>query len=72
MPQLIAIAVVGAGLYAGYRWLSRTMADAKRVSELAEADRRRRAAEANGEPRNLGALELDPATGEYRPRGREI
>lgn len=68
MPQLIALAVVGAGLYAGYRWVSRKMADAKAAAERAEAELRRQAAEASVAPRNLGALELDPATGEYRPR----
>lgn len=68
MPQLIAIAVIGAGIYAGYRWLSRKMVNAERAAMQAEAELRRRAAAATGEPRNLGALELDPATGEYRPR----
>ena len=25
MPQLVVLALVGAGLYAGYRWYSRTV-----------------------------------------------
>jgi hypothetical protein len=63
MPQLIALALVGAGLYAGYKWLS-----GKARRAVAEAERR--AAEAAGAPRDLGVLEWDAAAGVYRPRNR--
>jgi len=69
MPQLVALAVVGAGLFAGYRWLSRVAGQAAAGVRAAEDEMRRRASVE--EPRNLGALEFDPASGTYRPTGRE-
>lgn len=67
MPQLIAIALAGAGLYAGYKWVA-----AKAAAALAEAERARTAARQaqSGEPRDLGKLELDPVSGVYKPPGR--
>ncbi|MCB1512030.1 MAG: hypothetical protein KDJ36_14105 [Hyphomicrobiaceae bacterium] len=67
MPQLIALALVGAGVYVGYRWVS------KRVGEIAR-EAERRAAEAKaaqsraGEPQDRGALEWDADAGVYRPK----
>jgi hypothetical protein len=70
MPQLLGLALIGAGVIAGYR-AYRFAAD--RVRE--EMERRARAeAEAaardhqSGPLKDLGALELDPQTGVYRPR----
>lgn len=67
MPQLIVIGLVGVGALLGLRALSRYtrgVADAaERAAEKSAA--RRKAAR---EPRDLGALERDPATGDYRPR----
>lgn len=67
MPQLIILGLVGAGALLGLRWLSRqtrVMAEAaERAAAKAAASRR-----ADDEPRDLGALERDPATGEYRPK----
>lgn len=62
MPPLIALAVLGAGAYVGYR-VVRGLADelektAVRVRERSQAV----------EPKDLGTLEYDPRTGEYRPR----
>lgn len=67
MPQLVAIAVIGAGLVAGYKWAAKKMEEARIAAERAETELRRQAAQA-GEPKDLGMLELDPASGEYRPR----
>jgi hypothetical protein len=67
MPQLIALAVAGAGLYAGYKWVSR------KVAEMTETERLRAAeVKAAREPgtREMGNLVLDPSTGEYRPDDR--
>ena len=68
MPQLVALILVGAGLYAGLRWLTlelrRHAEEAARVS----AEARARAAAAAGTPKDLGALEWDESTGVYRPR----
>ena len=69
MPQVIALALLGAGLYAGYRWLART------ASEIA-AEMRRAEDELGHKARgsiekDLGALEFDPASGVYRPAKRD-
>lgn len=70
MPQLIALALVGAGLYAGYRWLAREARRAAAAAEQARAEIERRAAETARVPRNLGALEWDDETHVYRPAKR--
>ena len=43
MPQLVVIAVAGAALWAGYRWLAREANHVKDVMQSAEAELRRRA-----------------------------
>jgi hypothetical protein len=67
MPQVIAVMLAGAGLYAGMKWLSRTFSEAQR---RAEAEARRQEAVARGAQaaKDLGTLELDPQSGVYRPR----
>lgn len=76
MPQLIALALAGAGLYAGYKWLAKEIgkagAEAERMREAAE---RRAGSSETGDPnsgtgplKDLGALEWDEAAGVYRPR----
>jgi hypothetical protein len=65
VPQLTILALVGAALYAGYRWLSRSnRAIAVRVRRTEDELRRRAAA------KDMGPLEYDPATGTYRPTRR--
>jgi hypothetical protein len=63
VPHLAVLALVGAGLYAGYRWFTRT------TQELA-AEVRRAEDELRGTvvQKNMGRLEYDPATGTYRPK----
>jgi len=68
MPQFIVIALAGAGLYAGYRWLSREMQRGAAEAMRAHEEIARRAADATGRPRDLGTLEWDEAAGVYRPR----
>lgn len=68
MPQLIALAIAGAGVYAGARWMARKVATVMAEMERQQAEVRRRAAEASGQPRDLGTLELDPKSGVYKPR----
>jgi hypothetical protein len=46
MPQLVVIAVAGAALWAGYRWLARETNTIKDTLQAAEAELRRRAEEA--------------------------
>lgn len=66
MPQLIVLALVGAAVYAVYRWLwrpARMVAAEVRRTE----DELRRAAAGRSLHKDMGRLEYDPATGVYRP-----
>jgi hypothetical protein len=69
VPHLIALALVGAGLYAGYRWLWRTTQEIATEVERTQDELRRRAA---GVPvqKDMGRLEYDPVAGVYRPTRR--
>jgi hypothetical protein len=69
MPQVIALAIAGAGLIAGYRWLSREW---RRVTADVEAgeDLHRQATATGATPKDLGALVWDQEAGVYRPSHR--
>jgi hypothetical protein len=62
MPQLIALAVVGAGLVAGARFLSKVVVAMTDDLRRAEAEARVKAT-----PKDLGTLTWDPEAGVYRP-----
>lgn len=66
MPQLIALALVGAGLYAGYRWFSRVNKQVTAQIRRTEEELRRRAGAVL--EKDMGELEYDPASGVYRPK----
>jgi hypothetical protein len=66
---VIALAFLGAGLYAGYRWLSRAAHDFAAELQVAEEELRRQAA--GRIEKNLGALEYDAVSGVYRPARRD-
>lgn len=67
MPQLAVLALVGAGLYAGYRWFARTSERIAAEVKRTEDELRQRAHVAIKE---MGTLEYDPASGVYRPSKR--
>ena len=69
MPQLVVLALVGAGLYVGYHWLSRSVREIKAGVRRAEDELRVRAARGALE-KDMGRLEYDPASGAYRPTRR--
>lgn len=69
MPQVIVLALLGAGLYAGYRWFARTSKEMAAELQRTQDELRRRATGGVIE-KNLGALEYDPASGVYRPSKR--
>jgi hypothetical protein len=69
MPQLIVIALIGAGFYAAYRWMRQASDAITAELNRAEDEHRRRAAGGRVE-KDLGRLEYDPATGVYRPQKR--
>lgn len=60
MPPVILAAVLGAGLYAGYRLFSKLV-------EQAQTPPRPKTAGKQGEPKNLGGLVWDEKAGAYRP-----
>jgi hypothetical protein len=68
MPQALALVIAGAGLYAGYKWVSRLLAEANDAALKREAELREAMARGRGTPKDLGTLEYDPETGVYRPR----
>lgn len=68
MPHVLALVIAGAGLYAGYKWVSRALAEAQDAALKREAELREAMAQGHGTPKDLGRLEYDPETGVYRPR----
>ena len=67
MPQVVALALLGGALYAGFRWLARAagaVTDDMRRAE--EALRARQPIE-----KDLGTLEYDAASDVYRPVKRD-
>lgn len=71
MPQVIALALLGAGVYAGYRWFTRAAREIGESIRRAEEELARQEATGRRIEKNLGALEYDPATGVYRPARRD-
>jgi hypothetical protein len=69
VQQLVVLALVGAGLYAGYRWLTRSAREIAAQVRRTEDELRRRAAGAAIE-KDMGRLEYDPVSGVYRPTRR--
>lgn len=65
MPQVIVLALLGAGFYAGYRWLARAARDM--ALEMQRADDEQRPGAAGRIEKDLGRLEYDQAAGVYRP-----
>ena len=61
MPQLLVLTLLGAGLWAGYRWYRRQVKEV--ASELRAAEEALRRREENAIP----TLKQDPETGIYRP-----
>jgi hypothetical protein len=83
MPQLVALALVGAAVFTGLRLLQRMTGAIGDDLRRADEHLRRRAAEAHESPadattpsveaKNLGTLELDPGSGVYKPaKGRGV
>jgi hypothetical protein len=68
MPQLIAVFVAGAGIYAGLKWLSKVLEQQARMAARHAEELRQRSAEKGRVPKDLGTLEYDPESGVYRPR----
>lgn len=67
MPQLVVLALVGAGLTAGYRWYARTVKEVTAQIRRTEDELLRKASGAALE-KDMGVLEYDPASGVYRPQ----
>ncbi len=70
MPQVFALLIAGAGIYAGYKWVSRVIAGAQATARGKDAELREAMAKGGPAPKDLGKLERDPSTGVYRPLGK--
>ena len=68
MPQFLVLMLAGAGLYVGYKWVSREVGRAMDAAKDAHDELRRQRGETHGQPKDLGALEWDDAAQVYRPR----
>ena len=70
MPQLLGLVLLGAGVIAGYKAFTHAAARIAAELKRAEDEERRHAAEAGSvsAAKDLGQLELDPASGVYKPR----
>jgi hypothetical protein len=68
MPQFLALTFIGAGLYAGLRWVVRSMQEA--AAELERARAAERAPADALRAKDLGTLVMDPASGVYHPARR--
>jgi hypothetical protein len=69
VPHLAVLALVGAGLYAGYRWLTRPAQEITAEARRTEDELRARAAGAAIQ-KDMGRLEYDAVAGVYRPVDR--
>lgn len=67
MPQVILLAAIGAGIYAGFRALVRAGENFAAELKRGEDEVRARAAQAGAE-KDLGTLEYDPVSRLYKPR----
>jgi hypothetical protein len=70
MPQLIVVALAGAGLYAGFKWIARGVHRAVEAAERTHEELGRRTGSSAMAPKDLGALEWDAEAGVYRPTRR--
>jgi hypothetical protein len=61
---LLVLALAGAALYAGYRWLARSAREIAAEVRRSEDELRARAA---AREKDMGCLEYDPKSGVYRP-----
>ena len=68
MPQLVVVAIAGAGLIAGYKWLSKKLDEQMKAAPIRE----RADASASSGPREMGALEWDSEAQVYRPVRRSM
>lgn len=69
MPQFLLLMIAGAGAIAGVRWAARKLDDlAQEAQRAAEVAEQRAQAQRSGSARDLGTLEFDAATGQYKPR----
>jgi hypothetical protein len=65
VPQLIVLGLVGAAVYAAYRWVWRPARLI--VAEVRRAEDEMRRAAGRSLQKDVGRLEYDPRTGVYRP-----
>jgi hypothetical protein len=69
MPHVVAAVFIGAGLFAGMKWLAKEMARAAAAARAAH-EQMTRNSPLQSVPKDLGSLEWDADAGVYRPSSR--
>jgi hypothetical protein len=69
MPQIVAAMLIGAGIGAGIKWLTKEVGKAAQAARLAPEDLGGHEPVGMA-PVDLGVLVYDPDTGVYRPAGK--
>lgn len=69
MPQVVAAVLIGAGLFAGMKWLAKELARAGAAARAAH-EQMTRNNPLQSVPKDLGVLEWDAEAGVYRPSDR--
>lgn len=69
MPHVFGAVMIAAGVFAGVRWVARTLADQAYEAARVAEEMQRRAARVPQPIKDLGALEYDASDKVYRPKG---
>jgi hypothetical protein len=69
MPQVVAAVLIGAGIAAGVKWISRELTRASQAARMAHEQMKSRGP-LSASPKDLGQLEWDAEAGVYRPAHR--
>jgi hypothetical protein len=68
MPHVFGAVLIAAGVFAGARWLARTIAEQAQEAARVAEELQRRAARVPRPVKDLGALEYDASDKVYRPK----
>lgn len=67
MPHVVAAVLIGAGVAAGVKWITKEMARAAEAARAAHEQMMSRTSPLQSVPKDLGRLEWDADAGVYRP-----
>jgi hypothetical protein len=70
MPHVVAVVLIGAGVFAGMKWLAKEMTRAAGEAARSAHEQMTRRNPLQSVPKDLGTLEWDADAGVYRPSER--